>query len=63
MGDVVNLRRARKAKVRKAAQATAAANRARFGRTKAERHADEAEAARLASVLDGARSGGADDPA
>jgi hypothetical protein len=33
-GDVVNLRRARKAKARSLAEATAAENRSRFGKTK-----------------------------
>jgi Domain of unknown function (DUF4169) len=36
-GDVVNLRRARKAKVRSLAEATAAENRSRFGKTKSTR--------------------------
>ncbi|MEP9356718.1 DUF4169 family protein [Xanthobacter sp. KR7-65] len=45
LGDVVNLHRARKARARRAAEATAGENRARFGRTKAERdrQADELE--------------------
>ena len=37
MGDVVNLRRARKDRVRKEASAKAADNRIAFGRTKAEK--------------------------
>ncbi len=37
MGDVINLRAARKAKARKAADATAQENRAAFGQSKAER--------------------------
>jgi hypothetical protein len=36
MGDIINLRRARKAKARTASEEKAAANRARFGRGKAE---------------------------
>lgn len=36
-GDVVNLRRARKAKVREAAADAAAENRLRFGKSKAQR--------------------------
>ena len=39
MGDVVNLRMARKAKKRGQAEALAAANRAAFGRTKAQKQA------------------------
>jgi hypothetical protein len=55
MGEVVNLRAARKAKVRAEAQTTAAANRAKFGRTKAERLTEEQDAARRDALLDGAR--------
>ncbi|PAX07832.1 DUF4169 family protein [Sphingomonas lenta] len=58
MGDVVNLRRARKAKVRTDAQTQAAANRAAFGRTKAEKQADAAEAERREQALDGAKREG-----
>ena len=54
MGEVVNLRLARKARARIGAQTAAAANRAKFGRTKAERVAMEQEAAREARRLDGA---------
>ena len=55
MGDVVNLNRARKAKAASLKQATAAANRAAHGRTKGEKQADRADAARRAALLDGAR--------
>jgi len=41
MGDVVNLRRARKQKVRETAKSEAQANRLRFGRPSAERKLDE----------------------
>ena len=43
MSNVISLRRARKAKARADAEAEAAANRAAFGRTKAERAASKAE--------------------
>ncbi|HVW91317.1 MAG TPA: DUF4169 family protein [Devosia sp.] len=43
MGEIVNLRQARKAKARAGKEAEAAANRAKFGRSKAEK---ELEAAR-----------------
>jgi hypothetical protein len=43
MAEIINLRQARKAKARAGKEAEAAANRARFGRTKAEK---ELEAAR-----------------
>ena len=55
MGEVINLRRARKAKARDQAEVQAAANRAAFGRTLAEKQADRAETHRRARELDGAR--------
>lgn len=55
MGNVVNLRMARKAKKREEAQAQAAANRALHGRTKAQKQADALEKARVAKLLDGAK--------
>ncbi|MCM0022082.1 MAG: DUF4169 family protein, partial [Tagaea sp.] len=45
MGEIVNLRRARKDKARAAKDADAAANRAKFGTPKTERDARAAEAA------------------
>ncbi|TXC72082.1 DUF4169 family protein [Sphingomonas ginsenosidivorax] len=55
MAEIVNLRRARKAKARATAEATATANRAAFGRTKAEKDAAQAEAAKRDRTLDGAK--------
>lgn len=55
MGDVVNLRQARKVKARRDKEAQAATNRALHGRTKAERSADAAQRARAEQLLDGAR--------
>ena len=55
MGEVVNLRRIRKAKARAADAAQAAANRAAHGRTKAEQEIGAAEAARRDALLDGAK--------
>lgn len=55
MGEVVNLRRARKAQVRAAAVSHAAEQRAAHGRTKAQRQADAAEQERQAALLDGAK--------
>lgn len=52
MGDVINLRLARKARARAEAAKQAAENRARHGRTKAERARDAAEAARAERHLD-----------
>lgn len=55
MAEIVNLRLARKAKARAAQQTEAQANRAKFGRTKAEKTRDRIEAERTARLLDGAR--------
>ena len=55
MGDVINLRSVRKAKARATASAQADANRAKFGRTKAEKQADAAEKARSERLLDGTK--------
>ena len=55
MSDVVNLRLARKAKAREVAEAKASANRAAFGRTKAEKSASATETARTDRALDGAK--------
>ena len=42
MAEIINLRQVRKAKARAEKAAGAAANRAKFGRTKAEKAAEEA---------------------
>ncbi|ONF95582.1 DUF4169 family protein [Sphingomonas jeddahensis] len=55
MGEVINLRRARKAKARVEAEHKAAANRVAFGRTRAEREAAAAETERRDKALDGAK--------
>ena len=55
MTEIINLNRARKAKARVDKSARADENRARFGRTKAEKQADAAEKARIARTLDDAR--------
>ena len=55
MAEIVNLRLARKAKRRSDDAATAAANRAKFGATKAERTKVAAETARHDRTLDGAK--------
>jgi hypothetical protein len=60
MGDVVNLRLARKAAARKGKEAEAAANRMAHGRTRPERAATKAENERAARQLDGARREGGD---
>ena len=53
--EIVNLRTARKAKQRRDAQAHAAENRARFGRTKHERQSGRAKEELAARRLDGLR--------
>jgi hypothetical protein len=55
MGDVVNLRRARKARDRASAEAKAEQNRITFGRTKTERKLTEAEKALAERRLEGHR--------
>lgn len=55
MAEIVNLNRARKARDRAAARQTAEANRAKFGRSKAEKQADAVERARSDRALDGAK--------
>jgi hypothetical protein len=53
MAEIVNLRRARKDKARAGKAARAADNRIRFGRSKAEKRAAEAECERADTGLDG----------
>ncbi len=55
MGEIVNLNRARKARDKAEDRATAVANRAAHGRTKAQREAAEMERDRVARLLDGAK--------
>lgn len=53
MGEVVNLRTAKKQAARKAARPVADANAAKHGRTKAERELEKARADKVARELDG----------
>ena len=55
MGEVINLRRVRKARDRAAADVEAARNRASFGRTRAERAASADETGRREATLDAHR--------
>ena len=55
MGEVVNLRKWRKARERAEAEAQAAANRAAFGRSKAEKQRDAKEAAQRDALMEGSR--------
>lgn len=52
MSNVVNLNKARKRRARADAEQQAAANRARFGRTKAQKQRDAAEADEARRKLD-----------
>lgn len=55
MGEIVNLRRARKEKERRERDSEAAANRRRFGRTKAEKNIDRDAAERASRSHDSKR--------
>ncbi|MEZ5667602.1 MAG: DUF4169 family protein [Alphaproteobacteria bacterium] len=55
MADIVNLRQARKRKARAEKERDAAANRARFGRTGAQKACDRMDQERRDRGLDGAR--------
>jgi len=60
MADIVNLKRARKDKARREHEREAAANRQRFGRTKAQKSADHDAVTRSRRALDDKRL--ADEP-
>ena len=53
MAEIINLRQARKAKRRADAAEVAASNRARHGRTRAEREREDMEQTRARTELDG----------
>ena len=55
MAEIINLNRARKARARTGASIKADANRAKFGRTRAEKDAEAVEQARREALLDGAK--------
>jgi hypothetical protein len=61
MADIINLRQARKTRARAEKERAAAANRAKFGRTKAERQASLKEEARLDRKVEGSRLGPLED--
>ena len=60
MGDVVNLKQFKKRAARDQSEKEAAANRARFGRTKSERSEDKRRASRASDLLDQHRIDGED---
>jgi hypothetical protein len=53
MGEIVNLKRARRDKERRERESTATANRRRFGRTKAQKRVEHDEAERSRRDVDG----------
>jgi hypothetical protein len=55
MAEILNLNQARKAKLKTDARSQAAENRAKFGRTKADKALDAARADKLKRDLDGAK--------
>ncbi|MFZ0267258.1 DUF4169 family protein [Caulobacter sp.] len=55
MAELLNLNQARKAKAKTAAKTKAVENRAKFGRTKADKALDAARADKLKRDLDGAK--------
>jgi hypothetical protein len=55
MAEILNLNQARKARAKTDAKAKAAENRARFGRTKADKALDAARVDKLQRDLDGAK--------
>ena len=55
MAEIINLNKARKAKARAAGAAKAVENRAKFGRTKAEKARDDAERTRIERAIDEAK--------
>lgn len=55
MGEIVNLNKTRKARAKQDAQAEAAANRAKHGRSKAEKQNDARAEARRKALLDGVK--------
>jgi hypothetical protein len=61
VAEIINLRQARKIRTRRKAEVAADANRAKFGRTKAEKARDAHAAATLDRTIDGARLRDVDD--
>jgi len=60
MGDVVNLKQFKKRTARDRSEKEAAANRARFGRSKSQRMQDDRRANRASDLLDQHRMDGED---
>ncbi|MFD2173694.1 DUF4169 family protein [Rhodobacter lacus] len=62
MAEIVNLNRFRKSAAKAEARAAADANAAKFGRTKAQKKLEEAQAERARTTLEGARRDTPDRP-
>lgn len=62
MAEIVNLNRFRKTQEKAKKRATADANAAKFGRTKAQRAREEAEAEKARATLDAHRREGSEPP-
>ena len=62
MTGAININRFRKARKKAEAQTSAAANRVKFGRTKAEKARDAAASARHDGVVDGAKRDDGNEP-
>lgn len=60
MGDLVNLKQFKKRVAREKSEREAAANRARFGRTRSERELDKAQADHARDLVDQHRIDGGD---
>jgi hypothetical protein len=60
MAEIINLRMARKARARAETEQQAAENRAKFGRSKAQKAIERTDAERQARTLDGAKREGED---
>ncbi len=60
MAEIVNLRAARKGRARDKARAQGDANAVKFGRTKAQKTREAADAARAQAALDGKKRDGRD---
>jgi hypothetical protein len=60
MGDTVNLKRFKKRREREQSEQQAESNRARYGRTKSQRAADDQRVARERNLLDQHRIDGGD---
>lgn len=58
MGDVINFNKAKKVRAKADARVTADANRAKFGRSKAEKAHERLEKVRAERLLDGAKLDG-----